>query len=250
MKALITGASSGIGREIAKYLSSIGWETVLVARREERLKSLASELDCSAFEVCDLTSEEECDRLFKKYSDIDLLVNSAGCGVFGEFCKTDLERERQMLSLNIIALHMLTKLYAKAFVKRGTGRILNVSSSAGFFSGPLFSSYYASKAYVLHLSEAISYELRKSGVTASVFCPGPVKTEFGLADGISHGIGAISPELAARKAVDGVLKGKRIIYPNLQTRMLVFASRFIPREALLKIVAKQQAKKAGRSCQN
>lgn len=250
MKALITGASSGIGRDIARYLSSLGWETVLVARREDRLKALSRELDGSAFEVCDLTAEGECERLFEKHSDIDLLVNSAGCGVFGEFCKTDLERERQMLSLNITALHILTKLYAKAFVKRGEGRILNISSSAGFFSGPLFSSYYASKAYVLHLSEAISYELRKSGVTVSVFCPGPVSTEFGLADGISDGKGAISSKLASKRAVDGALKGKRIIYPNFQTCLLVFASRFLLRKFLLKIVEKQQAKKAGRSCQN
>ena len=244
MKALITGASSGIGREICKYLSRLGYECILVARREELLLKLVDELEAPSFaEACDITLDGECERLFEKYSDADLLVNCAGCGVFGNFCDTDLEREKNMLRLNILSLHILTKLYLRTFVNRGRGRILNIGSSAGFFSGPLFSSYYASKAYVLHLSEAISWENRKKGVSLSVFCPGPVATDFGKADGITDGRGAISAELAAKKAIDGALKGKRIIYPDLKTRALVVFSKFAPRRLLLKIVEKQQLNK-------
>ena len=250
MKALITGASSGIGRECAVYLSSLGWETVIVARREDRLLSLAESLPTKAcVEVSDLTASGECERIFEKHQDIDLLVNAAGCGVYGRFSETDIGREMDMLSLNVIAPHILTKLYLKSFLEKGKGRILNVASSAAFFSGPLFSSYYASKAYLLHLSEAVSQEVGNKDVTVSVFCPGPVKTEFGYRDGLSDGRGAISPEFAARRAVDGALSGKRIIYPNLQTWTLVFFSRFIPRRMLLKIIEKQQLKKAVRSCQ-
>ncbi len=244
MKAIITGASSGIGLEISKYLSQLGWECVLVARREDRLQALSKELNTPSYiEACDLTLDGECERLFEKYSDADLLVNCAGCGVFGAFDETDVEREKKMLSLNVVALHILTKLYLRSFAQRGRGRILNIGSSAGFFSGPLFSSYYASKAYVLHLSEAVAWERRKSGVSVSVFCPGPVATEFGKTDGISDGKGAISAVLAARRAVDGALKGKRIIYPDFKTRVLVFSSRLIPRGLLLKIIEKQQANK-------
>ena len=244
MKALITGASSGIGLEISKYLSELGWECVLVARRRDRLESLIKELKTvSEAEPCDLTLDGECERLFEKHPDIDMLVNCAGCGVFGEFCETDIEREKKMLALNITSLHILTKLYLKSFIAKGSGIILNIGSSAGFFSGPLFSSYYASKAYVLHLSEAVAWETRKKGVSVSVFCPGPVATEFGKADGISDGRGVISAEFAARRAVDGALKGKRIIYPDFKTRALVFSSRLLPRTLILKIVEKQQANK-------
>lgn len=251
MRALITGASSGIGREIARLLSEKGWETVLVARRKERLEQLSQELKtASCVEVCDVSEKGACERLFEKYPDVDMLVNSAGSGVYGEFSKTDLEREREMIELNVTALHTLTKLYLKKFLEKDRGIILNIASSAGFFSGPYFSSYYASKSYVLHLSEAIAYETRKTGVSISVFCPGPVATEFGKRDGISDGRGALTPEFAARRAVEGALKGKRLVFPDFKTRALVFFSRFIPREILLKIVAKEQLKKAVRSCQS
>lgn len=250
MKALITGASSGIGREIARVLSEKGWETVLVARRGDRLEELSRTLKTKSYiESCDITEKCECERLLEKYPDIDMLVNSAGSGVYGEFSKTDLEREREMIELNVTALHILTKLYLKIFLEKNSGTILNIASSAGFFSGPYFSSYYASKSYVLHLSEAISYEVRNTGVCVSVLCTGPVATEFGKRDGIADGRGALTPEFTARRAVEGALKGKRIIFPDFKTRALIFFSRFIPRRILLKIVAKEQLKKAGKTCQ-
>ena len=244
MKALITGASSGIGEAISRELSCRGYHVILIARREDLLLNVKNSLSgpCEIFS-CDITLGDNAFRIFQKYPDIDLLVNCAGCGVFGEFTKTDIQRELDMISLNVASLHVLTKLYFKSFCQRNSGKILNVASSAAFFSGPFFSSYYASKAYVLHLSEALSYECKGSGVCVSVFCPGPVKTEFGKKDGISDGRGAISPERAALAAINGVMKGKRIIFPDLKTQLLVFFSRFLPREILLKIVKKEQMKK-------
>ncbi len=244
MKALITGASSGIGRAIATELSRRGYETVLVARREGQLTELSLTLKTASYVCpCDLTDSNAAYSVFEKYPDVDLVVNCAGCGVHGAFVDTDLEREIEMINLNITCLHILTKLYLKSFVQRGYGKILNVASSAAFFSGPYFSSYYASKAYVLSLSEAVSHELENTGVTVSVFCPGPVDTDFGKRDGVSCGRGAISAESVARSAVRGLEKGKRIIFPNMQTRLLVLFSRFASRKLLLRIVGREQKRK-------
>ncbi len=240
----MTGASSGIGRAIAKELAKRGYELIIVARREELLSELAREVSNSCqVQVSDLTSEDGVGALFEKHSDIDLLVNCAGCGVFGAFDKTDLDRELDMLYVNIISLHTLTKLYLKRFLEKGEGKILNVASSAAFFSGPFFSSYYASKAYVMRLSRAVAHEVRKTGVIVSCFCPGPVDTDFGKQDGISCGRGAISAEKAALRAVEGLERGKKIIFPDLKTKLLVFVSRFIPDSILLRIVEREQKKK-------
>ena len=162
MRALITGASSGIGREIAILLSEIGVETILVARREERLKDLQSRLKTkSEIIVTDLSLPGNAEKLFNDAGNIDILVNNAGFGVFGEFDIVPLEKEQQLISLNVTALHVLTKLYLKEFKKKDSGYILNVGSIASFLNGPLFSSYYASKSYVMRLSSAIYYELKK-----------------------------------------------------------------------------------------
>ncbi|MBR1969570.1 MAG: SDR family oxidoreductase [Clostridia bacterium] len=246
MKALITGASSGIGKEIAKILSEKGYSIVITARRENLLCELASSIKGECKIVCaDLSKEEDIKRLFEENKDIDVLVNNAGFGVFGEFDKTDLSREDEMINVNIKAVHFLTKLYLAEFKKRGGGKILNVASSAAFFPGPKFSSYYASKAYVYRLSVALSEELRreKSGVTVSVFCPGPVKTEFNATAGVKFGIGAISAFDAAESAVRGMLKGKRVITPDFKTACLRFFSSFIPDSLQARIVYKLQEKK-------
>ena len=247
MKALITGASSGIGREIAKILSKKGYETVLVGRNVDSLMSLAKSFErVCVVEAIDLTHREEVKELFEKHPDIDLLVNCAGVGVFGEFDRTDLDREMEMIELNIVALHILTKLYYKEFVKKGSGKILNIASSAAYFTGPAYSSYYASKAYVKRLTDAIYSESHRCGygVTLTLFCPGPVKTDFGKRDGIADGAGAVTAELVARRAVEAVMRGKRVAFPNFQTRALVFMSRFLPESLMAKIVYKQQLKKA------
>lgn len=183
MKALITGASSGIGRDIAHVLGSMGCELILVARREERMEELKSKLPVQAQIICaDLSSERECFSLYEQVRDeqIDILVNNAGFGVFGAFDKTDLTEELKLIDTNIRAVHILTKLFLKDFYARDSGYILNVSSASAFAPGPLMAAYYASKAYILHLTLAIWKELQHqhSRVSISALCPGPVDTEF------------------------------------------------------------------------
>ena len=246
MKALITGASSGIGKEIARILSEKGYDVVITARRENLLNDLKAELktECKIVRA-DLSKEDDVKKLFEDNKDIDILVNNAGFGVFGEFDKTDLSRELEMINLNITALHMLTKRYMAEFKKRGSGKILNVASSAAFFPGPKFSSYYASKAYVYRLSIALAEELRreKSPVTVSVFCPGPVRTEFNSTAGVKFGIGSISAFEAAKSAVCGMLKGKRVITPDFKTACLKSLSALVPDCVAARIVYKLQEKK-------
>lgn len=246
LKALITGASSGIGREIARLLAARGYELVIAARREDRLEELKRTLGVPCKIACtDLSVRTEAERLFEENRDVDVLVNNAGFGVFGAFDKTQLSRECEMLDVNILALHILMKLYLAEFKKRGSGRILNVSSSASFFPGPMFSSYYASKAYVTRLSLAVREELRreKSPVTVSVLCPGPVRTEFNDVAGVKFGIGSVSPQYAARAAVDGMFKGKGIITPSLATGFTRFISKLVPDSLAARVVYILQKKK-------
>lgn len=246
LKALITGASSGIGREIARLLAARGYELVIAARREDRLEELKRTLGVPCKIACtDLSVRTEAERLFEENRDVDVLVNNAGFGVFGAFDETQLSRECEMLDVNILALHILMKLYLAEFKKRGSGRILNVSSSASFFPGPMFSSYYASKAYVTRLSLAVREELRreKSPVTVSVLCPGPVRTEFNDVAGVKFGIGSVSPQYAARAAVDGMFKGKGIITPSLATGFTRFISKLVPDSLAARVVYVLQKKK-------
>lgn len=246
LKALITGASSGIGREIARLLAARGYELVIAARREDRLEELKRTLGVPCKIACtDLSVRTEAERLFEENRDVDVLVNNAGFGVFGAFDETQLSRECEMLDVNILALHILMKLYLAEFKKRGSGRILNVSSSASFFPGPMFSSYYASKAYVTRLSLAVREELRreKSPVTVSVLCPGPVRTEFNDVAGVKFGIGSVSPQYAARAAVDGMFKGKGIITPSLATGFTRFLSKLVPDSLAARVVYILQKKK-------
>lgn len=246
LKALITGASSGIGREIARLLAARGYELVIAARREDRLEELKRTLGVPCKIACtDLSVRTEAERLFEENRDVDVLVNNAGFGVFGAFDETQLSRECEMLDVNILALHILMKLYLAEFKKRGSGRILNVSSSASFFPGPMFSSYYASKAYVTRLSLAVREELRreKSPVTVSVLCPGPVRTEFNDVAGVKFGIGSVSPQYAARAAVDGMFKGKGIITPSLATGFTRFISKLVSDSLAARVVYVLQKKK-------
>ena len=248
-KALITGASSGIGAAIAKELSSMGYETILVARRKDRLLSLQKTLPSSSeIFVADLENPEELEKLLANYPDIDLLVNNAGLGVYGEFTETDFERESTMLDVNIRALHYLMKKYIPLMEKRGGGKILNVSSSAAFFTGPFLSSYYASKAYVLKLSRAVREELRRksSPVTVSVLCPGPVKTEFGEVSGSDLGKNALDADTVARVALRGTFKGKAVIVPGFTMKCSRFFSKFIPEAISVRILYKIQKAKQPR----
>ncbi len=242
MVALITGASSGIGREIAHCLAERGYDLIVAARRRHRLMELKLEL-AEKYGVrvrifcCDLSKPEECFRLYREASrvQVDVLVNNAGFGVFGEFCETDLELELKMIDVNIKALHILTKLFLRDFMKRDHGYILNVSSLAGFMAGPEFSSYYASKNYVLQLTKAIYEELRYAGsrVSISAFCPGPVRTEFNEVSGAEFAVSGISDDAAARYAVDRMFARELIIIPTAWARFTAAGIRFVPTKLLL-----------------
>lgn len=240
MKALITGASSGIGKDMARYLSSLGYDLILVARRKTYLENLKKELSTNVKIIpYDLAVQDNLDNLWNevKDEDIDLLVNNAGFGLFGEFDKTDLDREFEMIDVNIKALHYLTKKFLIKFKKEDKGKILNVASSAGFMAGPKLSTYYASKNYVLRLSEAIYEELKvaKSNVHISCLCPGPVDTEFNkVAHGEFH-TKSLTSEYVAKYAINLTLKNKLYIIPSFRMKAAIFLTRLVPRKLLLKI---------------
>ncbi|MBQ8434576.1 MAG: SDR family oxidoreductase [Oscillospiraceae bacterium] len=249
MKVLITGASSGIGRDMARYLSAKGFDLVLTARNTGRLERLRKELKTDVDIIyCDLSKEDAAFELYHKCRDkgIDMLINNAGYGVFGEFHETDISNELDMLNVNIRSLHILTKLFLKDFRKRNRGRILNVASSAGFMTGPLMSSYYASKNYVVRLSLAIYEELRRSRsrVKISVFCPGPVETNFNNRAGVNFSAPPISSEYAAKYAVDKWLAGKTIIIPTAAMKLGVMASKLVPVKLLGAITCDIQHRKS------
>ena len=248
MKAIVTGASSGIGRDMSRLLASLGFTVYGVARRKDRLEELQKELGEIFIPVeMDLSKEENLYKLFESMQneDIDILVNNAGFGIFGAFHKTDLQRELDMLDVNIRSLHILTKLFSKKFLKQGYGKILNVGSSAGFMAGPLLSSYYASKAYVLRLSEAVDEEMRRQNknVTVSVLCPGPVKTEFDEVADVRFSLNGLDSFYVAEYAIRKMLKGKRVIIPGFTMKLLVFFSRLVPAGVLTKITYHTQKRK-------
>ncbi len=231
MRAVITGASSGLGREFAIILDRMGYDIVAVARREDRLLELKGRLkNNTEVRVLDLSKEEDCYKLFEEFPDADVLINNAGFGVFGKFSETDLDKEVSMISVNIRALHILTKLYLDKMKKRDSGYILNVSSSAAFYPGPLFSSYYASKAYVYRLSRAIMRELKKekSKVSISVLCPGPVKTEFGDVANVHFGIVGLTAEWVCRYAIKKMFLKKTVIVPGFLMKCTRFLSKILP----------------------
>lgn len=249
MKALITGASSGIGRDMARYLASKGWDLILIARREDRLNRLKEEFSAVNVRtiVMDVGDAACCRELYEMTKDdgVDFLINNAGFGLAGEFTATDLDTELNMIDVNIRALHILTKLFLRDFVARDSGYILNVASSAGFMPGPLLSTYYASKNYVLRLSEAIYEELRhkNSRVKISALCPGPVNTEFNKVARVKFAVNGISSEDCARIAVDGALKGKLVIIPSFPIKAGLFFRRFAGEKFLLKLAYNFQRRK-------
>ena len=247
MKAFVTGASSGIGKDISIYLDSLCYDLVLVARSEDKLKEIFKNLKSAEYYICDLGKREECFALYEKYknADIDFLVNNAGYGLFGYFDETDMQKELDMIDLNVTAVHILTKLFLKDFVKNDRGYILNVASSAGFLAGPYLSTYYATKNYVLKLTMAINEELRKrrSNVSVSVLCPGPVDTNFNNVAGGHFNTKSLTSKYVAKYAIDKILKKKMIIIPSLKIKLGVFFSRFLPYRLLLKIVYRIQVNK-------
>ena len=231
MRALITGASSGIGKDMAKYLSKLGYDLVIVARNNEQLEQLKKELETNVEVIAmDLSNKENCYKLHEQVQNIDILVNNAGFGEFGEFVETDLEKEISLIQTNITALHILTKLYLKDMVKENKGYILNVASIAGFMPGPLMATYYASKNYVVSLTRAIRKELKKkkSKVKLSLLCPGPVNTNFNNVANVKFKAKGMSSEYVAKYAIDKMLKNKFIIIPGLTIKLTKFLAKITP----------------------
>lgn len=249
MKALITGASSGIGRDMARELAKRGCDLILVARRVNRLEEIKNEITGVSVETieCDVSTEENCTKLYNSVKDkgVDMLVNNAGFGLAGEFLSTDLNKELNMIKTNVVAVHMLTKLFLKDFAEKDRGIILNVASSAAYMAGPYLSTYYATKNYVRRLTEAVYRELKEknSNVSVSVLCPGPVNTEFNDVADVKFALKGLSSEYVARYAIEKALKGKLYIIPGLQMKLGVFLLRFIPNKLMLKISAHIQKKK-------
>ena len=244
--AIVTGASRGIGREIAKTLAKEGIQVVAnYNKSKEKAIELQEELKKENIDIdifkADVSKRNEVRELveytLRKYCKIDILINNAGFGLFGEFIETDLDRELEMINVNAVAPHILTKLFLKDFVKRDSGYILNVASSAGFMAGPKLNTYYATKNYVVSLTEAIYEELRqeKSNVHISALCPGPVNTNFNKVAGGSFTVKALTPEYVAKYAVNKMFKKKLIIIPKLSMKLGVYAARVMPTKLMLKI---------------
>jgi short-subunit dehydrogenase len=240
MKALITGASTGIGRDMARNLYASGAELILVARSTEKLEELKDELGGKPHIInLDLSSSENCYRLYEMTKDenIDILINNAGFGAWGEFLHIPLETELNMIDLNIKAVHILTKLYLADFEKRNSGYIMNVASIAGFLSGPLMSTYYATKGYVLKFTTAIYEELRrkKSNVHICALCPGPVDTEFNNRAGVNFMISGHTGKFVADYALKKMFKKKLLILPGWLIKTGAFFQRLVPTKLLLRI---------------
>lgn len=251
MKALVTGASSGIGKEIAYYLASFGIDLIIVARNKENLEKIKKDVNVNVKIITmDLKIKENVFKLYDmvKSDNIDILINNAGFGLFGTFDETDLNRELEMIDLNVTTYHILTKLVLKDFLKKDSGYILNVCSSAGFMAGPRLSTYYATKNYITKLTLAINEELRqkKSNVSISALCPGPVNTNFNK---VAHGefaINEISPKYVAKLGIDKMFKKKMLIVPTFKMKLTLFLTRFAPLKLQLAITYHIQGKKLGK----
>ncbi len=255
MKALITGASSGFGWDMAHILSDMGYDIIAVARREELLKKLKEEIKTNVEIIsCDVTDINACKELAKRADEVDILINNAGFGVFGAFDKTDLNDELKMIDTNIKAVHTITKLFLPHFKKRNSGYIMNVSSLASFFPGPLFASYYSTKAYVLRLTQSICEELRqdKSGVKVCALCPGPAHTGFAGVAKVNFGTGkegklagkiVLTSREVSEYAIKKMFKGKTVIVPGFIMRCAVFARHIVSDSLIARAVYTIQSKK-------
>jgi short-subunit dehydrogenase len=258
--ALVTGASSGIGRELATVIAKDRIDLVLVARRQERLQELAAELSRKyavnvEVVVADLSRSGEAERVFQaaraRSGGIEVLVNNAGVGVHGLFAQTPLSREVEMIQVNVLALTELTKHCVTGMVERRRGRIVNVASTAAFQPGPLMAVYYATKAYVLSFTEALAEELSGTGVTATALCPGPTRTEFQQVAGFGDvpllkGPLVWDAASVARVGWEGAKRGKRVVVPGLANRVLALGARLSPRRLTTKIARRlQENRKVG-----
>lgn len=260
--AVVTGASAGIGAELARQLAARGHNVTLVARREERLRELGEQLRLSHgivadVHACDLADDDARAALIAALKAgerrVDVLCNNAGYGSFGRFCELPLQSETDMTRLNVVALTELTGAFLPDMIDRGGGAILNLGSIAGFQPFPTNASYSATKVFVNSFSEAVSAELAGTGVTLSVLCPGPVATEFGEVAGVGDLEGSLpgfmsqSAAEVAAAGIDAMARGKRSAFPGLGPRALAFGGRFAPRSALLPLTNRIAGRTLGRS---
>ena len=256
--ALVTGGSGGIGLEIAKELARKNFDLVLVARKRDTLEAAAGQLE-GKFDIkahvfaADLrrtqAPEQILDFLHNESLPIEVLVNNAGFGLGGEFTETELQRELDMIQVNIGALTQLTKLFLPPMVRRRGGKILNVASTAAFQPGPLMAVYYATKAYVLSFSQALAEELRDTGVTVTALCPGPTQTDFADAAQMSSSrlfttFGVADADDVARYGVTAMLRGKRVAIPGIRNKVLAQANRLAPRALSTKLARLAQESRA------
>ena len=246
MKALITGASSGMGRDMAKILSQKGYDLILVARDEKKLEEVKKQLKTETkIVVMDISKEENCKKIYEENKDIDILINNAGFGDCGHFEETSLDKDIQMIHTNIIAYHILTKLYLKDMIKKDSGKILNVASIAGFMPGPLMTTYYSTKNYVVRFSESIREELRrkKSKVQISILCPGPVDTNFNKVADVEFALKGLSSEYVAKYAINKFFKGKFYIVPGWKIKLARIGAKLAPASFVAKISYNMQKRK-------
>jgi uncharacterized protein len=251
--ALITGASGGIGLELAKVFAREKWDLVLVARSAAKLEQAASGLSkehgvrCHAISQ-DLSRRDSSEALFAETSArslrIDALVNNAGIGTFGPFAETDLAGQTDMLEINVMSLTRLTRLFLTSMLARRQGYVLNVASTAAFQPGPLMAVYYASKAYVLHFSEALNDELRGSGVSVSALCPGATRTDFQERAQMTRSKlfnqNVMHSEAVARAGYEGMMRGKSVIVPGVVNKIVANSARFTPRGLMTRVVRRVQ----------
>jgi short-subunit dehydrogenase len=249
--ALVTGASSGIGLELAKLLAAAGHDLVLVARRESELQTLASSLERelgtrSHIVVSDLAQPGAATALARSLDEagieLEILINNAGFGVHGPFVATDLQTELDMIQVNIVALTELSKQVIPGMVARGRGSVLNVASTAAFAPGPLMAVYYASKAYVLSLSEALAAELEGTGVNVIALCPGPTESGFQAVAGIGRSSRRLpsSAEVAAC-GMQAIARGTTVAIAGTRNWWLVQSVRLLPRKLVARIIRRMQA---------
>lgn len=249
MKALITGASSGIGLDMARYLATKKCELILVSRNKEKLEEIQEQLPTKVtIIVADLSNEQKVKELYvlAKKENIDILINNAGLGDFGYLTDTDINKDLELINTNIKAVHILTKYFARDMESRNTDSyILNVASSAAFQPGPLMSTYYATKSYVYQLSEALYYEekKKKTKVHVSVLCPGPVETNFNNVAGVKFSVKPLKSTYVARYAIDQMFKNKMLIIPGFKMKCAKFFSRFVSDKFLLRMIYRIQKKK-------
>ena len=241
--ALVTGASAGLGVEFARQLSKRGHRLVLAARRKDRLDELAKELGKARAVAIDLSKKDSAARLLADLEangeTVDLLVNNAGFGLIGRFAELDAKRERQMIDLNVGTLTDLCRAVAPQMIARKRGGILNVASTAAFQPGPKMAVYFATKAFVLSLSEALHEELKPHGVKVSCLCPGPTRTEFGEVagfggNGMFDKVAMNAPEVV-KVGLDGLEKNQAVVIPGLINKTVAVSGHFAPRSVVRKI---------------